>query len=332
MNEAAAPEPDDFWSLRKRLDELNRQAFRPAAEAMFGRAVVAARKAAHLRVLFDLTRETFPRWQHAPVLLSLDAALRGLNEQSAAATSLGLFIPAAIRDYPGFLARYGQASGTGALAPDTPAARRFARLATIVSRPKFPDFQAPKVFGIGLSKSGTTSLDTALESLGLFSAHYNNVFSQQMLSDEDAHIFDAMTDTPVSVQFELLYHRFPNAQFIYTMRPYDSWVGSFLAHCRRLYGTEDFGAIRGLAAKLSHLPYITDFEKVDCALYFRYPDVHVAHAVYEARVRHFFADKPGDKLLRLELGTGREWAKLGAFLQRDVPELPYPWDNKTAPG
>jgi hypothetical protein len=92
-----------------------------------------------------------------------------------------------------------------------------------------------------------------------------------MLTDEDAYIFDAMMDTPVSIQFELLYHGFPNAKFIYTTRPYELWVDAFTRHCQRHYHTVDFAVIRTFPAVRHYHPSITDFEKVDCALYFRYP-------------------------------------------------------------
>ena len=194
---------------------------------------------------------------------------------------------------------------------------------------RFPDFQAPKIFGIGLSKTGTTSLNAALTRLGFLSTHYQNEFSMQMFEAEDACIFDAAMDTPVCIGFETLYHRFENAKFIWTQLPHDRWADAFRRHCLRLYETTDFAAIRRFGQRCRHQPHMADFATVDCALYFKYADIEEAHETYRKQVELFFSDKPAEKLLVLEPGDGREWEKLCGFLSRPVPGEPYPWENRS---
>ena len=54
-----------------------------------------------------------------------------------------------------------------------------------------------KTFGIGLSRTGTTSLTLALEALGLSVAHFPTTMKQI-----EEH--DAATDTPVAASFQAL--------------------------------------------------------------------------------------------------------------------------------
>jgi hypothetical protein len=85
----------------------------------------------------------------------------------------------------------------------------------------------PKIFGIGLSKTGTTSLHFALELLGFRSAHASTLFShvlnkeatnrRPLLSTLEAE-FDAFIDWPISYLYPLLDRRFPKSKFILTIR------------------------------------------------------------------------------------------------------------------
>jgi hypothetical protein len=207
--------------------------------------------------------------------------------------------------------------------------QRFERLKSILRRNRFPDFQAQKIFGIGLSRTGTTSLTAALSRLGYLSSHFENEFSMELLDADDAIIFEAMTDTPVCAQFELLYHRFENAKFIWTKLPYDRWVDSFNRHCLRTFGTNNFSVIREIPRRFQRRPYMVELEKLDWTLYFCYKSLEEAYAAYRNRVESFFHNKPKDKLLVLEAGDGQEWSKLCDFLSCDAPKEPYPWENKS---
>ncbi len=329
-NAAGSVEPDDFAAIVKPLRALCLRPDRAAVERTYVAALNVVRKSAHVQTLFDHLRIAFSPWRHVVELLRLESALDRLNERSVESAILGLRLRVAMRDYAGFLTRYKEAAQTDGFAQRREWAHRFARLAQILTAPKFPDFLAPKVFGIGLSKSGTHSLNAALETLGFMSMHYNNEFSGLMLGEEDAYIVDAMTDTPVCIMFESLCHRFENAKFVYTTRPYEAWVDSFSQHCRKLYRSEDFRFIRSFPYRLAHRTYITDFEKVDCALYFHYRDIHEAYAAYDRRVNNFFSDQPSDRFLRLELGQGDEWGHLAAFLSQKAPDGPFPWTNKSS--
>lgn len=294
-------------------------------------ALDAAREASHVQSLFDQLRFVFPKWRLPFIFEQLDSTLAALGKESADLLTLRLRLRIALRDYDGFLTLFQRSSVYFQCGANDYWWQRFERLASILRRKRFPDFQARKVFGIGLSKTGTLSLTTALRRLGFLSSHFANEFSMQLLDADDAFIFDAMTDATVCIQFELLYHRFENSKFIWTKLPWDRWLDAFNRHCMRTFGTSDFSAIREIPRRSQHRPYMVDVEKIDCTLYFCYNNVEEAYEAYRNQVEGFFNNKPKDKLLILEVGDGREWNKLCDFLSFDVPDEPFPWENKSYP-
>ena len=113
---------------------------------------------------------------------------------------------------------------------------------------RFPDFDQPKIFGIGLSRTGTTSLNVALNRLGFHSIHWINPMTMDLIGQPDFVLYDAFADIPVSYQFEQLYHTFPNSKFVFTTRDAESWETSIIAHYRNNTGVADIqGVNRSLA-------------------------------------------------------------------------------------
>ncbi len=80
-----------------------------------------------------------------------------------------------------------------------------------------------KIFGIGLMKTGTTSLCHALEILG-----YSAIQSPEPL--ERINQYDAAADRNITENFEYLDRLYPGSKFIYTIRDTSSWIQSFLHH------------------------------------------------------------------------------------------------------
>lgn len=90
-----------------------------------------------------------------------------------------------------------------------------------------------KIFGIGLSKTGTHSLQSCLKKLGYAVGHdfrptefvttlmrgqyYNNPFVNNM---------DGLVHTESSIFFKQWDEAYPNSKFIYTVRPVDEWLNS----------------------------------------------------------------------------------------------------------
>jgi hypothetical protein len=189
----------------------------------------------------------------------------------------------------------------------------------------------PKVFVVGLSRTGTTTLTVALRRLGYLAAHWVNPVTGQMLAPEDAALFDAMTDGPVADAVEELADRHPDARFILTLRPAESWVRSLLAHMRREHGVADAAALARLLASGAPLLHGGRWAEVYRRQLLVPGGLPAAPAAHAARVRARFRHEPG-RLLEFDLWQGDGWAKLCGFLGLPVPAEPFPHANAASEG
>lgn len=93
----------------------------------------------------------------------------------------------------------------------------------------------PKVFALGLSKTGTTTLNAELENiLNTTCCHWrcapkNEIWSK-FKKREDLLYYDCYTDPGTKVDFKLLHAWFPNAIFLMTTRHAKVWVASMHRH------------------------------------------------------------------------------------------------------
>ena len=190
---------------------------------------------------------------------------------------------------------------------------------------RYPDFTAPKVFGIGLSRTGTRSFDDALGILGLQSLHWWNDLTMDLIRPADLPLFDGFSDTVISAGFEPLFHMFPNARFVLTTRPLDSWVTSVSAHYRR-----SIGATR--PDDLLAPPVADTFRglkgRIEASVYGHHPTWEAAYRAHEHRVTSFFAANGADRLLRLSIVEGDGWGPLCDFLGHPAPDVPFPHANR----
>ncbi len=99
-----------------------------------------------------------------------------------------------------------------------------------------------KIFCIGFPKTGTSSLEEALEILGysVCKGHFNNNHTNYLISlfynqdyseiDKIIEYFDAFTDLPWGGTELYLYlsKRYPTARFIHTYREPKSWYNSLM--------------------------------------------------------------------------------------------------------
>lgn len=187
--------------------------------------------------------------------------------------------------------------------------RLFLRLRSLAAR-RAGALKRAKTFGIGLSRTGTTSLTLALEALGLSAVHFPTTMKQI-----EEH--DAATDTPVAASFQFLDSRFPGSKFIYTVRDLPEWLES----CRRFLGKRQknhFTANTFVANLQRHLYGGIDFDPER----FRH-----AYARHDAQVCGHFAERPGDLLVIDICGGDTRWEPLCEFLGADVPDIPFPSTN-----
>jgi hypothetical protein len=171
------------------------------------------------------------------------------------------------------------------------------------------------IFGIGLSKTGTTSLFAALDLLGFRSGTYRHMralgladwFDGDFTIDHFAE-YDALTDLPLAAFFPELDTRYPGARFILTHRALDSWLESATKHFAVPPPTE-FGRRAHLATY-----GVTAFHEAR----FRY-----VHETHTRNVTRYFRGRP-DALLSMDIVGGDGWEKLCPFLGQPIPDVPFP--------
>lgn len=172
----------------------------------------------------------------------------------------------------------------------------------------------PRVFGIGLNKTGTISLHEALTVLGYRSLHWGGpevrrtveralADGRPLVSDFPEH--DAFSDIwALSENFVLLDRQYPGSRFVLTTRDLDSWLQSRTLHVERNRVRRDRGEYTG------------DFLDVDregwAAQY------HHHHR----SVREHFGDRPD--LLELDVTRGDGYERLCPFLGVPVRSEPFP--------
>jgi len=85
-----------------------------------------------------------------------------------------------------------------------------------------------KIFGIGLSRTGTTSLnDTLRDEAGINMIHYPN--RVELFHGN----YDGATDIPVALYFMDLDKKFPDSKFILTVRDKYEWLESIVPYFER---------------------------------------------------------------------------------------------------
>ena len=166
-----------------------------------------------------------------------------------------------------------------------------------------------KVFGIGLSRTGTTSLTLALSRLGFHTHHFPR-------TREVIAAADAATDTPVAAAFRELDADFPGSKFVLTLRRLPDWLDS----CAALWAAHPDGFDAFASAIHRRIYGREDFDRTAFAdAYSRHRDAVVAHFVGRDR-----------DLLVIDICAGEGWEKLCPFLGFDIPPDEFPRRNSRA--
>jgi hypothetical protein len=179
-----------------------------------------------------------------------------------------------------------------------------------------------KVFGIGLSRTGTTSLTEALRALGYRAVHCplsllalkgNGLELNRSIVDR----FDALTDSPVARVYRQLDAEFPGSKFILTTRSLDGWLRSM----RRMRNSFTFlkllPKVRQLTLDLCGTTSFSDEGALQ--------NCFVRHS---RNVRDHFGERLGRDLLVFDASAGDGWDKLCGFLGLATPSIPYPHYNR----
>ena len=176
-----------------------------------------------------------------------------------------------------------------------------------------------KVLGIGLGRTGTTSLARALQTLGYRTKHcpefYLGVDGELVISPDDVKEFQALTDEPTILVFKDVDREYPGSKFILTIREMESWLasiennGNALSEFRQQYPA--------VPVLLNVLYGSSTFDR------YAYSEAYHRHVV---AVAEYFADRPED-LLVMDICSGDGWEKLCPFLGRPIPDGLFPREN-----
>lgn len=179
-----------------------------------------------------------------------------------------------------------------------------------------------KIFGIGLSKTGTTSLYRALQILGYKvkdNLGVDDYYAPGDLSSIDIDVLnsnDAFTDTPIPSLYKELDSKFPNSKFILTRRKMDEWLRS----CKKQFN-EKHAAMQTEA----HQRLFMDL--YGCTT-FNEEKFENGYKIFLSGVFEYFKERPND-LLILDISAGDGWEKLCPFLGKPIPDIPFPKANVT---
>lgn len=187
-----------------------------------------------------------------------------------------------------------------------------------------------RIFGIGMHKTGTTSLHTALNIMGLNSAHWLSAGWAKKVWREMNTVGRSNTlernyaacDLPISPLFKKLDVAYPGSKFILTIRSEENWIGSVRRHWspetnpfRHQWDSDPF----------THIIHNAIYGRTE----FHGPTMRQAYRRHNKRVMEHFKDRPGD-LLVLNIDKPVGWYQLCQFLGvRDYPPVPFPRVNKS---
>lgn len=182
------------------------------------------------------------------------------------------------------------------------------------------ELERERIFVIGLAKTGTTSITEALEILGFKSLHWAPLakLNKQKVLELNwqwwLNKYDAFSDVPVTYFFRELDQKFPNSKFIQTVREKDSWLKSCKKHFlvpsiheeakalhQELYGSDIF----------DHNAFAEGYER------------------HHRQIKEYFQGR--SDFMTIDIFKGGGWEKLCSFLNKDVPDQPFPTKNQNLP-
>ena len=167
-----------------------------------------------------------------------------------------------------------------------------------------------KIFGIGWAKTGISSLNKALELLGIKSTHGKTVIKAAIKYEKENGLpilstlpqFRGFTEAPIRKHFEEIDRVIPNSKFILTIRDLKSLLKSAEGHS------------------------ITKNTYLGTPLRSNKRTIKKRYKTHCRNVMRYFKNRPKD-LLVMNICAGEGWEKLCDFLEVPIPDEPFPCLN-----
>lgn len=188
-----------------------------------------------------------------------------------------------------------------------------------------------RIFGIGMHKTATTSLHSALKILGFNSAHWKSahwakaIYDEMVAGDRSLTLERsyALCDIPIPMLYDRLDRAYPGSKFILTVRDEAAWLKSVENHW-----SYDHNPYRGA---WNEDPFTHRVHKI---LYgqknFNAEIFLKRYRQHNGEVCEYFAGRTKD-LLVMNMDAGAGWPELCGFLNRQKPDVEYPKAFATVP-
>lgn len=176
-----------------------------------------------------------------------------------------------------------------------------------------------KILGVGFHKTGTTSLGSALKILGYSWQGWNTRISldfhdgkiENLLTRSDD--VDCFEDFPWPLLYKEIHARHSNVRFILTKRSTtDVWLQSLIKHCDRVP------------------PKPSDFRRYLYGVDHPRENPDHVKAVHQRHIDDIrsYAQQHSVPLLEMCFEQGDGWTELCSFLNKPVPQMPFPLENQ----
>jgi len=174
-----------------------------------------------------------------------------------------------------------------------------------------PALRYPKAWGVGLARTGTTTLCEVFRRLGYRTVLHNPHFPSLEAAD-------AAADNECALFYRYLDYRFPGSKFILTTRPLQDWLKS-------IKYVMDVYPVRSRQENIAIFRRMSLYGTV-CFDISKMTRTYVRH---HEKVREYFRER-SDDLLEIDFTRGDGWDQICSFLDLPVPAEPFPHLNKAS--
>lgn len=181
-----------------------------------------------------------------------------------------------------------------------------------------------KIIGVGMPRTGTKSLCTALQILGFKAVHFEldrlPMFPTPGIDWHRYPDVEAAVDYPEVLYWQEILTAYPKCKAILTIRDEDSWWESIEQHVNtvRANGPPE----KAMQSDMIHSLLFGSPKPVSYWYRRRFREHN--EAVLRYRKEHY----GNGGILRLEVCDGQGWELLCPFLNVPIPPVPFPWDNR----
>ena len=178
-----------------------------------------------------------------------------------------------------------------------------------------------KIFGIGWAKTGTTTLGNCFRILGFDHQSQDLSLVTDIGKGDLSRIIalakkkETFEDWPWIILYKELDEAFPGSRFVLTKRKSEKWIASY----KNMLGnaseaSEELNEIRQILYGLP-FPKVSESQLIE-----RYEK-------HNTEVERYFRDRSKD-ILTIDWERGNGWKELCEFLEKDIPNEPFPHANK----